>query len=290
MSSCSHPHRFAAVVLLVIGGAVNAADGRERIIQRPKFDPAAERVELFAGLEQGALAARMMPRDETGGSIFIENRTSRPLTVEMPPALVGVQVHPQAQSLLPGDLLSSAGPIGANGAAGGQSAQPVGTGFPGGNGTSGSLSNVNVNVNPNNGPLPNFFSIPAERIVRVEYCSVCLQHGAPTPRRGQIYGVKRVEEFSTDPRLPSLLSKVGKGDLDPKSAQAAAWHVVDRMSWDELQAKRFDHLNAPDTPYFGRDELHAARQIVQQLGPAAALAAVTDSSPAAIKASLNRNR
>lgn len=283
----------AASLLLVLGSVASAAEGRERIIQRPRLDPAAERVELLAGLEQGVFSARMMPRDETGGSIYVQNLTTRPLTVEMPPALVGVQVHPQAPSPFPGNLLSSAGPIGSNtGTAGNQSAQPVGTGFPGANGPSGSLSNVNVNVNQNNGPLPNFFSIPPERIVRVEYHSVCLQHGAPTPRRGQLYAVTRVESFSSDPRLPSLLSKIGKGDLDQKSAQAAAWHVANQMSWGDLQAERFKHLNAPDTPYFSQHELSAAGQIIQNLdaAPAQSASSAASSAQVPLKAALSQNR
>ncbi len=50
--------------------------------------------------------------------------------------------------------------------------------------------------------------------------------------------------------------------MTPAVAQAAAWHVGNGMSWDDLARKTFDQAAAADTPYFSREQLVAAMQLV----------------------------
>ncbi|HAW30434.1 MAG TPA: hypothetical protein DCY03_20310, partial [Planctomycetaceae bacterium] len=43
----------------------------------------------------------------------------------------------------------------------------------------------------------------------------------------------------------------------------AAWHLADKMSWQELAAKSIKHLGgAPASPYFNQAELQYASQLV----------------------------
>lgn len=247
---------------ILVSGWSAGSEPRSKVLLNPKFDPDAPQVELFAALEAGQIAARMMPRDASGGSLFLENLSDRPLTVVLPEAVVGVQVLPQFGNLFQGTLPS--GQTG-NAGAGAGTNQPIGTGFPPGGTGPGGIPGVNVNLPLNGPPGQNFFSIPPERIVRVPYHSVCLRHGAVDPKQGNIYRLVRVEEFSADPRLPELLRLVGSQAESQAALQAAAWHIANGMSWEELEAKRFRRAAAPDTPYFRLADLNAARQIVQRV-------------------------
>ena len=54
---------------------------------------------------------------------------------------------------------------------------------------------------------------------------------------------------------------LGTGQLDQRAAQAAAWHLNNGMSWEELAAKRVRFANGTSRPYFSPQELRAAVQI-----------------------------
>jgi hypothetical protein len=257
-----HSLWIGCLVVCVLSGATPAREQRAKVLLNPQFDPEADRVELFEALDGGLLNVEMKPRHERGGSLFVENLTDRSLTVELPAVLVGVQVLPQVglQFQFPGGtgVNSNSQSLG-RGQGQGQS-QPVG-GTPNGAATGSGIPNGAGNGNNN---LPGFFSVPPERIARIEYSSVCLQHGAPEPRGGNTYQLVRVEQFSKDPRLAGVLRRVGRPGQDAEALQAAAWHVANGMTWDELSGKRRRHLNAASEPYFARSDVEIAREIVRQ--------------------------
>ncbi len=64
-------------------------------ITKPGFDPSAEKVDLFDGIENGSLEVRMIAANSKKGNLLIENKSDKPLTVKMPDAFVGVQVLKQ---------------------------------------------------------------------------------------------------------------------------------------------------------------------------------------------------
>ena len=76
------------------GGSKNSND-RKPVITKPKFDPAAARVEFFKGMEEGQIESRFVPKDASGGFILVTNTTAEPVTVELPEAFVAVQVLKQ---------------------------------------------------------------------------------------------------------------------------------------------------------------------------------------------------
>jgi hypothetical protein len=260
---------LAVVGALAVSSAGDGAD--KRMILKPQFDPDAERIELFAGIETGAISARITPKDSRSGAIFLENLTDRPLTVEMPAAVVGVHVLPQD------GLLDPTGPVGQGNRNG---SQPVGTGFPTGSGP----GVGNVNGNNGIGPTPTFFSIPPERVARIGYQSVCLAYGKNEPRPGNTYRLVRPEEFSKDPALHELLKLIGTGSLEPNAAQAAAWHVANDMNWQELAALKHNAASGPDRPLFSRAHLVVAERIVAEARSRAA-EAVTESKTSAAERS-----
>lgn len=231
----------------------------QRPITRPQFDPDAEKVELFAGMEQDKLDVKVIAKDSLGGNVLFTNKTDKPLTVQLPEAVVGVFVHKQFGGVGGVGTGGVGGGFGGQGGQGGQ-AQPLGGGFGGGlgGGMMGGLGGGGFG-----GGGGGFFSIPPEKTVLVPYKSVCLAHGRPEPRPKMNYRLIPVEEFTQDPVLQELVRLVGTGRLDPNVAQAATWHVTDKMSWRELAAKENRHLGGVgNTPYFNRGDLIRAQSLV----------------------------
>jgi hypothetical protein len=80
------------------------------------------------------------------------------------------------------------------------------------------------------------------------------------------YKLVPVETYTGDPALRQLLIAVGRGELDSGTAQAAAWHITDKMSWDKLSEKKIEHVGGvDDEPYFSEAQIAAARQLVAKL-------------------------
>ena len=108
-----------------------------------------------------------------------------------------------------------------------------------------------------------FFSIPPEKTAQIPMTAVCLNHGRPEPRPKMTYRLIKLEEYTQDPVLQELLEMVSSGTLNPAAAQAATWHLTDKMSWEKLAAKEVERVGGVDNdPYFSEAELAAARQIL----------------------------
>ena len=122
---------------------------------------------------------------------------------------------------------------------------------------------------------------------------VCLEHGKKTPSQRLHYTIVRPEEYSSDPRVHELCKMVGTGRLNRASAQAAAWHIANNMSWADLANKTQHSISSGDSPYFTRDQLIAAQAIVsgadyrvsvlKERGELASTPTKTSSSSAAAK-------
>ncbi len=213
LQKSGHPLRLVLVsfaLLAVVG--LSGAKKRNRPIRNPKYDPTAERVELFDAMKAESLSAVMIPQNSLHGNLVIENKTDKPLTVELPESFVGVHVLKQV-----------------GGGGGGQA---------GGGG---------------------FFSIPAERKVVIPYKSVCLEHGKNEPHNGMRYRVVPTEKYTKDPILQEMIWMVGTGRLDPKSAQAATWHITDNMSWQQLANKTQRVLGQGTRSFFTYGQVSTGR-------------------------------
>ena len=243
---------------LALGTVVLAGskDKSKRVVTKPKFDPSAEQIKLFDGLDQEVLTARVVAKDEFGGQVFIENKTDKPLTVELPDSIVAVQVLPQAAGGGGNDDFGGGGST-SGGQGGGQ--QAAGGGFGGGGGGFGGGGGGLGGGGFGGG---GFFSVPPDQIVRVSYNSVCLEHGKKPPRPGSNYKLVRPEVYTDNTAVHELLKVVGNGKLNKQAAQAAAWHIANGMSWEQLLAKKFDRALSEDTPYFSQQELAGAQEIV----------------------------
>ena len=204
------------------------ADARKPVITKPKFDPTAEKIEFFKGMEEGQLETKFIPKDANGGFLLVTNTTEEPVTVELPEAFVAVQVLKQFGGM-------GGGGMGGGGMGGGG----MGGGGMGGGGMGGGGQNQNVGGGMGGGGMGGggFFSIPPERTVRVPYVSACLNHGKPDPSARLEYKLVPVEEYTKDEVLTELIRMVGSGRVNQHSAQAAIWNRTDNMSWQDLASK-----------------------------------------------------
>ncbi len=106
------------------------------------------------------------------------------------------------------------------------------------------------------------FSIPAEHTAKIPFHSVCLEHGKTDPDVTTNYKLVPVSQYTDNEQLAALLTLVAKSAVDPQVAQAAAWHLSNKMSWQELAAKQSTEIGSTDLPYFTQQTLFQAQQLV----------------------------
>ena len=119
----------AVMVGLILTSGMQAASRTRtyRPLTRPKFDPAAPKIGLFEGMKTGSLSARMVLKNSREGSVLVENKTDKPITVKLPAAFVGVQVLKQAGAGMgaPGGGMGGMGGGGMGGGGGGGQSSAV---------------------------------------------------------------------------------------------------------------------------------------------------------------------
>lgn len=236
--------------------AAKKRSARKGIITKPTFDPDAEKIGVFEGIESERLDVRVIADGPHEGRILIENKTDKPLSVELPEAFVTVQVLKQFGGGGGGGFGGGQQGGGGGQGGGGQQAQGGGGGGQQGGGGGGGQGG--------GGGGQGFFSVPAEQIVGVDYnATVCLEHGKADPTPKSTYRLVRLEDYTDDKALQELLKLVATGKINRSAAQAATWHLTDDMSWQELANKKVRHVGGRgSTPYFNRRTLVGAQQLV----------------------------
>jgi len=221
-----------------------------RISEKSPVDPAAESLELFPAMESGKVDVKLILMNSKQATVLIENKTNQSINVRLPEAFVGV-------------LAQAGDPFGGGG--GQQGGQQQG-GFGGQQGGGG-------------GQQGGFFNIPAERVGEVRVPGVCLEHGKDEPRPSTKYELKPVEAFSKDPALYQMLKLFGEKKINQRVAQAAAWHISSKLTWEQLAAKQIKRIGQSPTPYFSQQELRAAMQLVEVAKSEAEKALQKDTKP-----------
>ncbi|MSR58348.1 MAG: hypothetical protein EXS05_11840 [Planctomycetaceae bacterium] len=251
----------ALTVCAAVAMTLTLTAAAKRPLKKLTYDPTAASVELFDGIEQGTLESTVIMKGPFGGTVFLENKSDQPLTVKLPKAVAAVQVFKQGFGQGPGGGGGIGGGQQGGGGQGGGGGQSGGGGMGGGGMGGGGMGGGGMQGGGGGG----FFSIPPEKTVQLPLTTVCLNHGKPDPRPHLTYKLVPIEVYTNDPVLQELVTMVGTGKLDRSSAQAAAWHLTDNMSWDQLAAKKIRHVGGvPPEPYFQHNQLAAARQLVSR--------------------------
>jgi hypothetical protein len=64
--------------------------------------------------------------------------------------------------------------------------------------------------------------------------------------------------------VQELCKLLNTGELSQHAAQAAAWHLANHMSWEQLTDKKTHHLLGGDEIYFSAADIRAAMQIADR--------------------------
>ncbi len=241
--------------------ANKSSKAAKKPIRNPKFDPLAEKVDLFEAVDDGQVSVKLIPNDAMGGNVLIENKTDKPLTIKIPDAVVGVSIH--AQGFGGGGLGGGLGGGGLGGGGGG-GGQAVGGGVGGGGGgLGGGMGGGGFGGGMGGMGGGGFFSVPPEKVISLPFNSVCLEHGKAEPNSGSKYTLIPVSKFSKDAVLYELLTAVGANRVNPQAAQAAAWHLSNNMSFEELAEKSDGSSGAlSPSPYFSQEQILGAQRLV----------------------------
>jgi hypothetical protein len=230
---------IVVVALLAAPVLVQGAERRKPTIKRGDYNPQHATVEMFEGVKSGQLEVRIILQDAKDGKLFIENKTDQPLNVKLPDAFVAVLAQAGFGAGFGNQPAGNQGGAGQGfqnyGGLGGMGMPGMMGGFGGG-----------------------FFNVPAERVGEIPVQGVCLNHGLKEPRPNIPYKVVAVEEYSSDPALKELLAMYAEGRYTHAAAQAAAWHIANGLSWQELAGKYIQRANGQRVPYFAPQDLRLA--------------------------------
>ena len=217
--------------------AVFAAENERPTGDQPKS------VEMFQAIDDGHIEVKLIPKDSTECNVMIKNLTEQPLNVQLPAAFAGIPA------------LAQFGGGGMGGMGGGLGGNNTGNqGFGGGmGGMGGGMGGM--------GGGGGFFNVPPEKVGKLTTAAVCLEHGKKDPRPAIPYEIRRIEDCTDKAGVPELLAMLGTGRLSQRAAQAAAWHLQDGMSWQQLAAKRIRFAGGGSRPYFHPAEIQAAMKI-----------------------------
>lgn len=210
-------------------------------------EPPPQPQDVFAAIQAGDLEVGVVPQNERRLTIQMKNKTERPLTIMLPPAMAAGPVLAQQPGGLFGNGLNQPG--GQNNQ---QSPQQVGIGMNGGN-----LGGGNI--------LPGgVFNIPAGRAIKIKAETVCLEYGKPNPDSRMKYELKSLADVCDKPELVAVLTSLGKNEINQRAAQAAAWHVTNDLSWDELSKLVQRKVGSTVEMQFKPAELAAAKTFLDK--------------------------
>lgn len=235
---------LAPFVFFISGSFLRAESPRAGKNDAPTQD-------VFAAIEAGDLEVGVVPRDERRLTIQLKNKTDRPLTIQMPPALAAAPILAQQPFPFPGGGF----PNQQNANRGQQAPQHLG--LPGGQGNNGG-GNL---FGGNNGGI---FNIPAGRAIKIKADCVCLEYGKPSPDTRMKYELKPLAEVCDKPELVAVLQSLGREQIDQRVAQAAAWHLTNDLSWDKLASLIERQVGGVKEMQFQTSEVAAAKTFCER--------------------------
>ena len=72
---------------------------------------------------------------------------------------------------------------------------------------------------------------------KMTVATICLNHGKADPNPRMKYKVVRLAEVNDSPVIEEFCKALATGKVSQNTAQAAAWHVANGLTWDELTHK-----------------------------------------------------
>ena len=244
----------------------------------------AQAVDLFDAIKKGDVEVKLIPFDATQCNVIFKNNTKQPILLKLPDAFAGrpvngAAVKPAAEE----EVAPAAGPRAIRGKKPLSLMLPEGfAGMP----VLGQIGGVNGGNNGGNNGGGNqafgggmggmggmggggfgggFMNVGPEKTMKVKLTTVCLQHGKADPNPRVPYEIVPISAVTDKKDVHEMCKMLGKGEIDQNTAQAAAWHMMDGLSWNTLASKpRVKHLNGAMEPWFQPEELARAAMIVAE--------------------------
>ncbi len=107
--------------------------------------------------------------------------------------------------------------------------------------------------------------IAPEKMQKLTVQMVCLEHGKKDPNPRMAYKMVPIEQFTKKADVRVLCEALGYGQVTQNTAQAAAWHMMDGLSWNELAAKnRVESKYLGNIRWFSQFELRTAMAVAKE--------------------------
>jgi hypothetical protein len=223
-------------------------------------------------MESGDIEVQVFAKDAKQINVVVKNKTDKPLKIALPEAFAAVPVLAQfggggfGGGGFGGGGMGGmgGGGMGGMGGMGGGGNQGLGGGMGGmGGGGMGGMGGGGFGGGGFGGG--GFFNVAPEKTGKIKVTTVCLEHGKNDPNPRIPYKIVPLEKFNNDPKVYEVCAMLGHGEIDQASAQAAAWHFTDEMTFEELVAKiGVKRLNGSTEPFFAPQQVVRGAQIARE--------------------------
>ena len=219
----------------------------------------AVQVGLFEAIDAGQVDVKFIPHDASKANVLVKNLTDKPLEIRLPSAFAGVPVLGQMGMGGMGGGGMGGGGMGGGGMGGG-GGQAMGGGMGGGG-----MGGMGGGMGGMGGGMGGMMRVAPERMRKMQVTTVCLEHGKPDPNPKMAYKIVPLDQVTKDNNVTVLCEALGNGLVTQNTAQAAAWHLMDKMSWSELAAKnRVESKYLGTIRWFSPIELKTAVAVVSE--------------------------
>lgn len=104
--------------------------------------------------------------------------------------------------------------------------------------------------------------VQPDKVQKMTVATLCLEHGKADPTPRMKYKVVRLSEVNDSPVVEQLCKAVATGKVSQNTAQAAAWHVANGLTWESLVHKpRVISQYTGVEMYFSQFEVQAAMRL-----------------------------
>ncbi len=203
----------------------------------------AKTVEMFKAMDDGLLVVDYIGKDATEANLIFRNKTGAPLNVVLPSTFGALPVLGQ---MMGGGGMGMGGMGGGGmggggmggGGMGGGGGQGMGGGMGGGGmGGMGGGGMGGGGMGMGGGGMGGMMRVDTDKPQKMTVPTLCLNHGKADPNPRMKYKVVRLSEVNDSPVIEELCKAVASGKVSQNTAQAAAWHVANGLTWEELVRK-----------------------------------------------------
>ncbi|MDR1958117.1 MAG: hypothetical protein LBQ54_03575 [Planctomycetaceae bacterium] len=212
-----------------------------------------EKLGLFSAIEQGKVEVKVVAKNSLQSKLIVTNKTKTPLRVDLPSSFALVPVLAQ-------DFMGGSG--GVSGTSSRSSTSRSSTSSSGSQSTGSGYGSSSGNRSSSGS---NNWSLLPEKTIQETVRTVCLEHGKKEPSPRTHYAIRPITDVTDNRAVHLLCEKVGVGEVDQNSAQAAVWHLNSEVSWEELAAKfKKTAYGGKIVSYFNRDQMNEAIRLAEK--------------------------